>query len=133
MTYEETLIAVQAIVGAVVALGVFLVWLGYGIFFEWTKRRAGRAFFYLLTALSFSFIGSIITLWVGPDWGNPEWELRRWASILILAIAAFAIIKTAIALVENWRKTGRVLDLEARARHAQAVLDETDPEWRTRK
>lgn len=119
----DVLLMVGNLIAFGTMIGIVLVWIAYGVLFKWRKTRPGRALYYLLTALVLSFILSVMTIFFGLVWGPPEWELRNWFRILVWGTGAFATFKMAWGLRDNWRRAGNVIDLETRARRAQARLE----------
>lgn len=108
----------------VASTGVAVVWIAYAFFFRWSKTRAGRSVFVFLSALTLIFILNAASLWLGLIWGPEELNIRLWFRIIVYAYGLGAVIWLGYALLTNWRRTGVVLSLEARARKARADLGE---------
>ena len=121
---EEVLDAIGDRIALIASFGVIIVWAVYGVFFRWTKTQAGRSVFVFLSALSLIFLLNTITLWIGMVWGPDEWNIRLYFRILVYLYGLGAVVWLGYALLSNWRRTGMVLNLEARARSARAELGE---------
>lgn len=122
MTRESLLLAGD-VIALVANLSIIVVWLVYGIFFRWNKTHAGRAVFVFLSALVLLLVMNVITVFLGKEWFDPSWYVREWFRLLVYLFALTSVIWMAGTLLTNWRRTGVVLDLEARARHARATLE----------
>lgn len=121
---EEVLDAIGDRIALIASFGVIIVWAVYGVFFRWTKTQAGRSVFVFLSALSLIFLLNTTTLWIGMVWGPDEWNIRLYFRILVYLYGLGAVLWLGYALLSNWRRTGVVLNLEARARSARAELGE---------
>lgn len=130
---SEILLSIGDVIALFAMATVAVVWVIYGALFKWSKTRAGRAVYIFLSALVAVLFVSVITLWAGRVWGPNELYIREFIRIGVYLFVLISAIWMLYALVTNWRRTGKTLDLERRAVHAQAVLEQTDPNWRTRK
>lgn len=120
----EQLVELGNRIALLASIGVAIVWVTYAFFFRWSKTRAGRSVFVFLSALTLIFILNATSLWLGRTWGPPEFHIREWFRIVVYLYGLGAVLWLGYALVTNWRRTGMVLNLEARARKARAELGE---------
>lgn len=95
-------------------------WITYGLFFKWWKTAPGRAVFLFFGAPALFLIAGVMVLTLGPDYPGREF-VRLFTALYALVTGSYLFY----TLVASWWRTGRVLDLEARARHAREALEQS--------